>query len=218
MAPGSLQRPLPPSPALGPQQCACKSLKEHRLSGHRLAGSQGWCSGSCSSQTGGRKVLLIPWEKAPWQAEKRCCLHPALPQGHGTPSPRSARQALRPSVLPTPPEAWVRIPAGPFQEGIGSLALFLSNAWRNCEGKRVGGTWAPLVPDFSGSCGPLDIPDSGGKSSRRDCQAQGSQLLLLLLMPSAPHHPPLPPMPAHTHRASLLPLRLLVLLAPHRNR
>lgn len=84
---------------------------------------------------GGRKALLIPWEKAPWQAEKRRCLHPALPWGHGTPSPRSARQALRPSVLPTPPGAWAGIPAVPILKGIYSFALFLSNDWGDWEEK-----------------------------------------------------------------------------------
>lgn len=49
----------------------------------RLAGSQGWCSGSCTSQRGGRKALLIPWEKARWQTEQSECLPSAPPPRGG---------------------------------------------------------------------------------------------------------------------------------------
>lgn len=81
-----------------------------------------------AARKGGRKALLIPWEKAPWQAEKRGCLYLALPLSHGTPYPKSARQALCPSILPTPPGAWVRIPAGPIGKGR-ETGFFLFRLW-----------------------------------------------------------------------------------------
>lgn len=83
---------LPP-PALGPQQCVCKSLREHWLPRHRLAGSQVWCYGSCTSQEGWQEGLVNPLEKAPWLTERSGCL---LPQGHGTPYPRVFQASLVP--------------------------------------------------------------------------------------------------------------------------
>lgn len=84
----------------------------------RLAGSQGWCSGSCTSQRGGRKALLIPWEKARWQTEQSECLpsaHPPWGGGAWTPhTPESFGLGFMPQCSAHSPRGtWAGIPTGP---------------------------------------------------------------------------------------------------------
>lgn len=93
VAPGTPQRRLPPSALpLGPA-VRLQVSKGARPPKHRLAGSQGWCSGSYTSQGGGRKALLIPREKPPWQTERSECLPSAPARDHGRHTPGCSRQA-----------------------------------------------------------------------------------------------------------------------------
>lgn len=59
-SPGDSSEASDSLPALRSQQCVYKSLKEHWIPRHRLAGSQGWCSGSCSSQRGWQEGPVNP--------------------------------------------------------------------------------------------------------------------------------------------------------------
>lgn len=96
VAPGAPQRHLPSSPYPKAPAMRLQVSEGARPPKHRLAGSQGWCSGSCTSQRGGRKALLIPWEKDPWQTEKSECLPSALTLGPWTPYPRVFQAGFTP--------------------------------------------------------------------------------------------------------------------------
>lgn len=102
--------PPPSPPCLRLQQCICKSPRELWLPRHRLAGSQGWCSGSRTSQMGWQQGSVNPLGESSLANREKWL--PALCPSRGAVehgAPKSCGQPRCLHTLPTDPMG----PAGP---------------------------------------------------------------------------------------------------------
>lgn len=95
VAPRTPQRHLPPS-ALpqGPAVHLLKSLREHGPPNTGWLAARAGVLAPTPARRGGRKALLIPREKPPWQTERSECLPSTPARGHGCHTPGCSRQAL----------------------------------------------------------------------------------------------------------------------------